>query len=627
MLDSGASCHLSSNSSCFANLQHFHKEICLPDGSKVTVTAKGPVNISLANGGSILLTEVYYVPDLALNLLSVSALTAKGCQTRFFQDHAEISKGKDGVIATAVCENGIYVLQGTAFPAVAAADSVFENRKTPNWHQILCHPSTYTTKKTLELCGIQAPIENKVCEQCMRAKTVKMDHSSERGIVAKAAYERIHSDIMGPFPVDSFGGSRYVITFLDDFTCASYLHFARSKSEVEEAFRSFCQFIQPSKVHFFRSDNGGEYCSKPMESFLSSHGILHEKSIPNSPSQNGASERLNRTLMEKTRAVLNTDPPSLTDLHVFGSLCYVKNTADKKKKFDDRNFSARFLSFVAGVKGFKVQLLHNGRITISNEIKFVDTVDELEQGVVSIPAVPAPVIVQNAPAVNEPEVGGQVGENVVVAEQPIDDVDEVPKLPDLEDDDVTDEPQLRRSSRVTKQPERLIDQILPTRFFGYSAQVVQGVEPVSVDEAYGQPEWRKAMLEEITALRDLKTWEIVQRDSVAAQFKPVPSKWVFKAKKDEFGNIYRYKARLVARGDLQSSWDETYSPVAKLTTFRTMVSLSAIHILRLFQMDVNNAYLHGDAPPDTFMELPKYFDELLPEERKDPGEVVLKLSK
>ena len=89
--------------------------------------------------------------------------------------------------------------------------------------------------------------------------------------------------------------------------------------------------------------------------------------------------------------------------------------------------------------------------------------------------------------------------------------------------------------------------------------------------------------------------------------KIINSKWVFKIKRDENGNITLYKARLVAKGCAQKrgyDYDETYVPVARLATLRILLSTIVENDLFASQLDVESAFLHGDLHETIYMKVP-----------------------
>ncbi|KAJ9682521.1 hypothetical protein PVL29_018440 [Vitis rotundifolia] len=119
--------------------------------------------------------------------------------------------------------------------------------------------------------------------------------------------------------------------------------------------------------------------------------------------------------------------------------------------------------------------------------------------------------------------------------------------------------------------------------------------------------WFKAMQEEIKALIQNRTWDLVPRPPTA---NIVGSKWMFKTKLKEDGTIDRYKARLVARGFSQMpglDFGETFSPVIKYTTIRLILSLAVTLGWAMKQLDVKNAFLHGFLKEEVFMEQPLGF--------------------
>lgn len=109
---------------------------------------------------------------------------------------------------------------------------------------------------------------------------------------------------------------------------------------------------------------------------------------------------------------------------------------------------------------------------------------------------------------------------------------------------------------------------------------------------------------EIDALKKNNTWEIT---SLPAGMKVVGCKWVYTVKYDAQGRIERYKARLVAKGYTQTygiDFQETFSPVAKLSSIRVILSIAANFEWPLHQFNVKNVFLHRELEEEIYMEIP-----------------------
>ncbi|XP_068322135.1 uncharacterized mitochondrial protein AtMg00820-like [Pyrus communis] len=108
------------------------------------------------------------------------------------------------------------------------------------------------------------------------------------------------------------------------------------------------------------------------------------------------------------------------------------------------------------------------------------------------------------------------------------------------------------------------------------------------------PKWCEAMHIEIQALQANNTWTFMP---LPTSKKSIGCKWVYKLKPKPDGTIKQYKARLVAKGYSQIEgldYRETFASVNKLVTVRVLLSVVAIQNWHVHQLDVNNAFLHGD---------------------------------
>ncbi|GJX03543.1 ribonuclease H-like domain-containing protein [Tanacetum coccineum] len=131
--------------------------------------------------------------------------------------------------------------------------------------------------------------------------------------------------------------------------------------------------------------------------------------------------------------------------------------------------------------------------------------------------------------------------------------------------------------------------------------------PKSYRDAFSDPNWQNAMRDEYSALIKNKTWVLVPRPT---DTNIVRCMWLFRHKHLADGTLSRYKARLVANGSTQLEGvdvDETFSPVVKPGTIRTVLSLAASRHWPIHQLDVKNAFLHGDLSETVYMHQPPGF--------------------
>ncbi|GAA0149465.1 transmembrane signal receptor [Lithospermum erythrorhizon] len=142
---------------------------------------------------------------------------------------------------------------------------------------------------------------------------------------------------------------------------------------------------------------------------------------------------------------------------------------------------------------------------------------------------------------------------------------------------------------------------------------VQEVEPSCLTRANKYPLWCASMGEGINAMIRTKTWSLILR---VASMNVVGCRWIFRLKRDSSGRITCRRARLVAKGNHQVegiNFTDTFSPVIKTTTIRTILSLDISFKWSIRQIDIQNVFLHGTLSEEVFMmQPPGFVDERYP---------------
>jgi hypothetical protein len=128
------------------------------------------------------------------------------------------------------------------------------------------------------------------------------------------------------------------------------------------------------------------------------------------------------------------------------------------------------------------------------------------------------------------------------------------------------------------------------------------IEPNFFYEANKHDDWIRAMNEELDQIEKNNTWEFVPRPT---DKNALGSKWVFKNKINEQGQIVRNKARLVCKGYAQVEgqyFDETFAPVARFEAIIMFLSYACHNNFKVYQMDVKSTFLYGYLEEEVYME-------------------------
>ena len=324
--------------------------------------------------------------------------------------------------------------------------------------------------------------------------------------------------------------------------------------------------------------------------------------------------------------------PSYSHIRVFGCLAYATNV-HVPHKFTPRAKRCIFLGYPVGQKAYKLYDLDTHQMFTSRDVVFHETIFPYE----SIPSPSSnsdPVIPLSISDLSPPVPQPSPPEPISPIQQP-----SLPNSVSTQPSPASPplEPILRRSQRPHHPPMALRDYVcnqvtfpnhLPplssspqkgTRYplcnfvsyhryspqhRSFTAAVSQDIEPTSYAEAASHSHWQEAMQSELAALEANHTWSLT---SLPPGKKPIGCRWVYKIKRHSDGTIERFKARLVAKGYTQLEgidYHDTFSPTAKMITVRCLLALAAAQNWSLHQLDVNNAFLHGDLHEEIYMSPP-----------------------
>ncbi|RVW60764.1 Retrovirus-related Pol polyprotein from transposon RE1 [Vitis vinifera] len=465
---------------------------------------------------------------------------------------------------------GLYHLTSDSSPAVCIstdAPLLIHNR--------LGHPSLSKFQKMVPRFSTLSSLP---CESCQLGKHTRVSFPKRLNNRAKSPFELVHTDVWGPCRTASTLGFQYFVTFIDDYSRSQFT------------------------------------------SFMSHHGILHQSSCAHTPQQNGVAERKNRHLVETARTLLlhshvpfrfwgdavltacyliNRMPSSV--LHdqiphsllfpdqplyflpprVFGCTCFVHILTPGQDKLSAKAMKCLFLGYSRLQKGYRCYSLETHRYFISADVTFFEDSPFFSTTSESLP------------------------------------VSEVLPIPIVSPPDAMPLDHFRFiivalvSLLLSLFLRHLLTHFLSLRLHLPRLCLLLMTYPLlfgkSTHEALSHPGWRQAMVDEMAALHSNGTWDLVVLPSGKST---VGCRWVYAVKVGPDGQVDRLKARLVAKGYTQvygSDYGDTFSPVAKIASVRLLLSMAAMCSWPLYQLDIKNAFLHGDLAEEVYMEQPPGF--------------------
>lgn len=643
-IDSGATDHMCKFDWCFDNLISISHpvSICVAkDSEKLQAFQKGTIK-GYCNHVFVTMKDVLFVKGLRDNLLSVPKLTESGINIEFSENVALFRKNNE-VIMKAYKNDNLYELQIEVEQEAKANLSASDISKL--WHSRMGHPGDTCLQELVRykmVDGLENVSPIGICDVCIEGKQCRYPFKGNRPKSSRVL-ERIHTDVCGPFDPQTWDGYKYFVTFIDDYSHFTYMYLLKRKSDVYESFvefESMATALHNVPISMVTVDQGTEYRSNKAKEYFKKKGIQIQNTVAYTPQQNGVAERFNRTLVEKIRSMLldsnapkelwgeaaltgtyliNRSPcrsiydkktpaeiwykrkPDFSKLRVFGCKAFVWVPNQKRKKLDPK--SKRMIMAGYACNGYRLWDQEAMKIVIARDVRF----DEM-----SYP------FKDNHPGNEKPnlfircernEQEGECSENVVsepvVSAESTPDAQVVHLLSDGESEyDSTEEVPAYQPRRSERLKDKLIGYITGNASSAISKSTLEPKTYSEIESHSDKSKWLDAVNEELDSMKENNVWDLVLRPD---KKKLLKSKWVFRVKEDANGNTVRYKARLVAKGFLQTAgidYEETYSPVAKLSTIRIVLAASVKKRLHLHQLDVKAAFLYGDLKETIYMEIP-----------------------
>ncbi|KAF2295179.1 hypothetical protein GH714_031933 [Hevea brasiliensis] len=386
-VDSGCSNHMCGNSKMFSNLDtDFTHSVKLGNNTRMKVTGKGVIKLFL-QGVCYTVSDVYCVPELKNNLLSVGQLQEKGVAILFKDGVCSLYHPLKGKMAESVMSaNRMFILLGET-PTTVVNENCFQVGSTDEsilWHNRYGHLSykglhTLTDKNMVfGLPKISTPTSP--CEACVKGKQHRNPIPKRSNWRATEQLGLVHADIV---EIDRLLQLRTAIRVL---------------VEKEIGFPIKC----------LRTDRGGEFNSTEFTDFCKQQGVKRQLTMAYTPQQNGVAERKNQTVMNLVRAILtekqipkvfwpeavqwtfhilNRSPtlavkdktpeeawsgekPSVDYFRVFGCVGHVHIPDAKRTKLEVKSTSCVFFGFSQESKGYRMYDPIAKKIVYSRDVVF-----------------------------------------------------------------------------------------------------------------------------------------------------------------------------------------------------------------------------------------------------------------
>jgi transposase InsO family protein len=415
ILDTGASNHMSGSRSAFAHLDSgIHGTVRFGDGSVAQIEGSGTILFTCKNGEHQKLSNVYFLPRLTANIISVGQLDEGRYQVLVEDGTMRIRDEERRLLARIPRSPGrLYVLTVTIARPVCMAARTDEEAWT--WHARLGHINfTALRKMTREGLVRGMPLLNQVdqvCEACLAGKQRRAPFPQKAPRRSTEVLQLIHGDICGPITPPTPSGNRYFLLLVDDYSRYMWIALLPSKDAAAAAIKNIqaaAERKSGKKLLALRTDRGGEFAATDFTNYCAQLGVRRELTAPYTPQQNGVVERRNQSVVGMARSILKAkalpsvfwgeavvtavylqnrssckgiggktpyelwtgSAPAVHHLRTFGCIAHVKVTTPHQKKLDDRSRRMIFVGYEPGSKAYRAYDPLTRRVHISRDILF-----------------------------------------------------------------------------------------------------------------------------------------------------------------------------------------------------------------------------------------------------------------
>ncbi|GJT92542.1 putative reverse transcriptase domain-containing protein [Tanacetum coccineum] len=446
-----------------------------------------------------------------------------------------------------------------------------------------------------------------LCSAYQLGKSRKSTHKPKTNNTIMEVLHTLHMDLCGPLRVQSINGKKYILVIVNDFS---------------------------------RTDNGTEFVNKDLTDYYESVGITHEKTVPTTPQQNGIVKRRNRTLVEAARTMLIFSKASLfLWAEDVATACYTQNrslihTLHDKTTYElvhDKKPDLLFLRVFRALcyptndskdLGPAPNLLTPGPISsglvpnpapaipyvspTTNELQtlFQPMFDEYFENP------PAARLVPPTPAAQVPV--NQTGLSVSISVNPDAPLESYsPSSTDHQSSSVHIGVAAEHSVEVNPfaltDPEPFVNVFALEPGSKASSSRCRKSNRKNFQSAATEDCWFQAIQDEIHEFDRLDVQELVPPPDCA---KIIALKWIYKVKLDEYDDVLKNKAHVVAKGFRQEEgldFKESFAPVSMLEAIRIFLANAASKNMTVYQMDVKTAFLNGELKEEVYVSQPEGF--------------------